>query len=150
MKGIFLSMQKIVVICVLGFTTSVLSVFSYAQSDPRVVIDPTKYLDHFMCYDIEYDVEPIDISVRVRDQFLEQGYKVLDLVQLCAPAAKLHNNIEYNIKYDFAHLACYKVEPFETLSANANVVIDNQFQQEKKLYVNQVQTLCVPTLKRHL
>ena len=136
--------------CYMVLPTILLFFSANAQSNVSPAVDPTQFLDHFMCYDVEYEVIPQDIRVRVKDQFLSQGYRVHDLVQLCAPAAKRHDNMEFEIKYQFAHLACYKVEPFENPSANATVVINNQFQKDKKLFVRRVQTICVPTLKEHL
>lgn len=111
---------------------------------------PTSVLDHFMCYDIEQDVNSADIAVRVKDQFLSQGYRVLELTKLCAPAHKLHDNREFPVKYAYAHLACYSVEPYEVPSAEADVIIYNQFEQEKYLHVSRVREICVPTLKKHL
>ncbi|WDE03380.1 hypothetical protein SG34_018500 [Thalassomonas viridans] len=112
--------------------------------------DPTGVLDHFMCYDIEEQPAPADIHVKVRDQFLEQGYRVLELTKLCAPAEKHHNGKIFEIKYEFAHLACYNVQPDEMPAANAHVNLYNQFGSYEKLFVYRVREICVPTIKEHL
>ncbi|WP_281559535.1 hypothetical protein [Thalassomonas sp. RHCl1] len=112
--------------------------------------DPTTVLDHFMCYDIVEQPTPIDIKVDVRDQFLGQNYRVLELTKLCAPAEKHHDGKVFKIKYEFAHMACYNVEPEKFHAANARVNLYNQFGSYYELFVYQVREICVPTFKEHL
>lgn len=98
---------------------------------------------HYQCYTIKTDTVFEPREVRLVDQFGRSTVKVVVPETLCTPTSKNGEKVTDKV----THYVCYRIEGGKV--ANRNVVLKNQF-GKFKAFVDQSQTLCVPTLKKVL
>jgi hypothetical protein len=102
-------------------------------------------LDHFKCYRARG--EPLNLTVRLLDQFFPNGreVEVREPDLLCNPVVKRHAGATTPIGNEEAHLVCYLTTrtPFE-----GEIRTDNQFVDAGPLRIGPAQRLCVPSKKQ--
>lgn len=104
-----------------------------------------KNLDHFKCYEVTG--APIDASVGLRDQFIQETEaKILNPFILCNPAKKVHGDVVTPIERPEDHLVCYQMK---TNGVQVNVRTRNQF-GDAGFVVTESRLFCVPSEKKEI
>jgi hypothetical protein len=105
--------------------------------------DPPEKLDHFKCHVVQG--QPVDLPVRLEDQWGREQVRVGRPVLLCNPTVKVHEAVT-PIENPDAHLLCYKIAT-PNLSPTRAVQVRNQFDKDV-IKVAQPTLLCVPSRKQ--
>ena len=125
-------------------------------------LDFPKELDHFKCYTVAGDFQPV--PVQLQDQFDRmdggpasfQDARVLRPRYLCNPVDKFHflgfdpagdpmwNTVR--VQHPEQHLVCYDIKTKK--QKPHSVLIGNQFGEKQKLLTKKPRLLCVPSEKR--
>jgi hypothetical protein len=126
--------------------------FALAVPTQKRPHDPPERLDHFKCYIVQGS--PVDVPVRLADQWGTHAARVGRPVLLCNPTVKVHietvagaaGEREVPITNPDAHLVCYRILT-PNVSPNRAVQVRNQFDKDV-LKVAQPVLLCVPSRKQ--
>jgi hypothetical protein len=105
---------------------------------------PPANLDHFKCYSASG--EPINIPVRLRDQFQSATHLVGAPALLCNPTRKVHGGLTFGISHPDEHLVCYRIT--RRPNQMTRQVINQMFAGTQTFAVTFSDMLCVPSKKR--
>jgi hypothetical protein len=118
---------------------------------PVKALPPEGALDHYLCYDFPEDELKPKPEVILADQFSPAQSElpptpvnVEKRKYLCNPVEKKFNGKTFPRHHEDAHLVCYTITSEQV---DKKVVIDNQFQANKKLTIDRSYLLCLPTGK---
>lgn len=126
--------------------------FALAVPTQKRPHDLPERLDHFKCYLVQG--APVNVAVRLDDQWGRESARVGRPVLLCNPTEKVHGenpagaDIETvtPITNPDAHLVCYRIA-VPNLSPNRAAHVRNQFDKDT-IKVAQPVLLCVPSRKQ--
>jgi hypothetical protein len=128
-----------------GFGLSLLALPASAQIPP---------LQHFQCYAVLAATPPINVKVRLQDQFNSatnppDDVEVVRANRFCNPTVKVHRNQTFPIQDDRQHLTMYAT--FPQSSPVRLVALSNQFNPpgaaQQVWWLHEAIALAVPTLK---
>jgi hypothetical protein len=128
-----------------GFGFSLLALPAAAQ---------TVNLEHFQCYAVLAATPPVDVKVRLEDQFTNAAVPPADVEavranRFCNPTSKVHRNTTFPIRDDRQHLTFYATFP-QTEPVRL-VALSNQFNPvgaaQQVWWLHEAVALAVPTQK---
>jgi hypothetical protein len=103
-----------------------------------------KKLDHFKCY-TTYSWLSVDETIKLKDQFGADSVQVHRPTEFCNPVEKTHEGKLSPITNPDAHLTRYAISSPSV--PDRNVLVTNQFGENKSLVVSQPFSIMVPTQK---
>jgi hypothetical protein len=114
----------------------------------------TTQLEHFQCYAVLAATPPVDVKVRLQDQFNSatvpgDDVEVVRANRFCNPVTKVHRNQTFPIRDDRQHLTIYATFP-QTAPVRL-VALSNQFNPvgaaQQVWWLHEPVALAVPTQK---
>jgi hypothetical protein len=110
-------------------------------------------LDHFKCYTVRPRTDFAPLRVTLVDQFEKQDVTVLRPVSLCNPVTKCHEDGRCTEPvHPEEHLVCYRTEdaPDTPDFQRRQVLVSNQFGEQRLTVVRRNDLLCLPSSKKLL